>query len=55
MKSCLLDPRRVRGSSVWLVAGRCSALVEGEVLVSAVVRTRTVIREEEIVGVRGTK
>ena len=52
IKSCLLDPRRVRGSSVWLVVERCSALVGGEVLVSAVVRAKAVVKDE-IVAVYG--
>ena len=54
IKSCLLDPRRVRGSSVWLVVERCSALVGGEVLVSTVVREKAVVKDE-MATVRGAK
>ena len=54
IKSCLLDPRRVRGSSVWLGVERCSALEGGEVLVSAVVRAKAVIKDE-MVAIRGAK
>ena len=54
IKCCLLDPWRVRGFSVLLVVERCSALVGGEVLVSAVVRAKAVVKNE-MVAVRGVK